>query len=925
MPKKKKGSERSFDSIPGESEGSIPGSLNSSPPPSKKGRSQAGSSKYSASGYSEAAYSESGYSEGTRKSGTTGYTGTSRTGTSRTGTSRTGASTAEYSEDEGADGYTDYEGYTETQGGTEYEEEEEEWTEEHLKILYLISKYAQAAQSKEDKEGWIRETQLLVLIYEGVVAGALDYDYAPAAVMIGKRNCWMNISQDGKDDLDDLREMKALNGLKLQSSAFQSITAYQVSLKGLEVMDALDYDARKDIDNFLYAPPPYQTELLHPEWRADEGEFVVWTGEGGFERPSTVTETEDVSYVSSPWLPQMLRKRGREHISNAHRAGESAEGGSTIADELNEVITLKHVNLLVGEWVPFGANQIVALNERLGAYDRCKGGMFSAQVDSDPTANTLATDVGLTEVEILDFEDTEYINFEAEINYPEDEGIVQVENFGIHLSKGGTTIYGMRIEAILDRGPDSISLDHLSRLLVDVHQDSSKILESLLSGYQTNLLDMVYMGFPLLRDKFNMIIAEDIEPRVTAAEYCDKEDKECELKQVIGPVLGSYDLGEEDFVIQGKVGVLVVGPNSKQFEAVLMCYLALLSNEMFVRAFFIRTFILSDELTQIRQLIMDASKDPMNIQRVRDRISLCSREIIMMQGLLGVLKESTERTELPQTSRGGAANAAVLQRLLDVFKLAEKRDDLKMRVIDLMKNVKGALQELMNLQSMTDVINKKQLEDVLKNIQGDTRVLVDAAAVAERGSKSLEVMQVVLAASMAFDLIDRFTAFNMGIDIYATGWQTWIAENLIYPPGAWFAFNMLCGVLPLCWSLLRLMAKLGEQSLGFVTIRLRINRKMNLKRWGRYLSEKDIESSDTSGAETNVVKKVMWTEDEDEEKWLGPAPAIEAMWDDSTGFLLQVAFSVDAKEKEWEDELQLRDIWQKDLDELGVFDLKGKK
>eukprot|EP01048_Picozoa_sp_COSAG05_P037371 COSAG05_NODE_17380_length_326_cov_0.810573_1_plen_70_part_01 len=70
--------------------------------------------------------------------------------------------------------------------------------------------------------------------------------------------------------------------------------------------------------------------------------------------------------------------------------------------------------------------------------------MFTAQVDEDPTANTLATEVGLTSVEILDFEGTEYINFEAEINYPEDEGIVQVENFGMHISKLGSTVYGMR-------------------------------------------------------------------------------------------------------------------------------------------------------------------------------------------------------------------------------------------------------------------------------------------------------------------------------------------------------------------------------------------------------------------------------------------------------------------------------------------------
>ena len=30
-----------------------------------------------------------------------------------------------------------------------------------------------------------------------------------------------------------------------------------------------------------------------------------------------------------------------------------------------------YVQVLVIEWVPFGANQIVALNYRLGAFDRC--------------------------------------------------------------------------------------------------------------------------------------------------------------------------------------------------------------------------------------------------------------------------------------------------------------------------------------------------------------------------------------------------------------------------------------------------------------------------------------------------------------------------------------------------------------------------
>jgi hypothetical protein len=60
---------------------------------------------------------------------------------------------------------------------------------------------------------------------------------------------------------------------------------------------------------------------------------------------------------------------------------------------------------------------------------------------------------------------------------------VQVENFGMHLSVDGTIIYGMLIEAIMDRQSDDISIDLLSRLLVDVHQDSSIIMNDLLSEY----------------------------------------------------------------------------------------------------------------------------------------------------------------------------------------------------------------------------------------------------------------------------------------------------------------------------------------------------------------------------------------------------------------------------------------------------------
>ena len=86
----------------------------------------------------------------------------------------------------------------------------------------------------------------------------------------------------------------------------------------------------------------------------------------------------------------------------------------------------RQVYCVVGEWVPFGSNQIVALNQRLGAMDRCQGGLFSAAVDEDPAGTDFEVHPGLTRVTILDYDRLRFINFEAEIHMPEVEGVIQV-------------------------------------------------------------------------------------------------------------------------------------------------------------------------------------------------------------------------------------------------------------------------------------------------------------------------------------------------------------------------------------------------------------------------------------------------------------------------------------------------------------------
>ena len=110
-----------------------------------------------------------------------------------------------------------------------------------------------------------------------------------------------------------------------------------------------------------------------------------------------------------------------------------------------------------------------------------------------------------------------------------------------------------------------------------------------------------------------------------------------------------------------------------------------------------------------------------------------SRDIILLEEILEYLNESLDGMKMPAkpTERTGAQ----LYELLDVH---GQLHDVILRCKDLMKLVHGARHELLNLQQMTDVINTKQLEDVFKNVEANTKFLVDASAAGQRSAVSLQ-------------------------------------------------------------------------------------------------------------------------------------------------------------------------------------------
>lgn len=352
------------------------------------------------------------------------------------------------------------------------------------------------------------------------------------------------------------------------------------------------------------------------------------------------------------YIPQCLRYGGRPTLSNAHRAHESGMNKDGIRDELDEVITLNSVSIIVAEYIPFGANQIVQLNNNLGSTERCQGGFISPAVDDKAAGTQLEMHPELTSVDILDYTLTNHINFEAEINFAVENDAVQIETFGVSLNAEGTCFYGLQVESVMDRIKDNLSLDHLSRLLVDVQQDSSAIVDSIISQYQRDLLQLVFLGDAENRNKVNLIIANDITPHLTAEEYMDKGEYENELKQVIGDTKAAYDISEHDTLIFGAFGLLVAGPNSRHHEPLLCAYLQFITIDLFLQSFFSRIWILNGDLQTTNSIIEGGEKDPRSLQRIRYRICKLAKDIIMLEEILSYVLEALEIIEIPPEPPG---------------------------------------------------------------------------------------------------------------------------------------------------------------------------------------------------------------------------------------------------------------------------------
>lgn len=727
-----------------------------------------------------------------------------------------------------------------------------EWSANHLRLLYLLSRFAMYPASTDDEEKWLRNLPLLVMVYEAIVQGIIDLDYSPVCTNIVKngqsRRIWMNISQDARAAIDDLREHDLIKALKTCSEDFQPSTAYQVTHTGMALLESFPSHERRKIDLFLSSTTCnkhdlissrsglvlFDNALLSITFDVDDGKFRFVRNDGSV-YISKVTEIEEVSYVSSPYLPRCLIRNDATFSSNACQAFKCKQGINAIKDELSFAIVLENVHVMVGEWIPFGPNQIVSLNDRLGSLERCQGGLFTSELDEAPTSTCLHIHPGLTKIAVIDFEFDCFTNFEADIHMPHEEGIVQIESFGMHVNGDGTIIYGMYIDAIQDRPADFICVDHLSRLLVDIDLDSSKILNDLLSPHQRSLMDMLFMSDARSRNKFSLLTASGISPKLSAREYLDRGEKENELKQVLGEIHAVYDLSDDDKILIGREGMLLIGPNANQHEPLIVAHIALLSRELFIRFFFKRTFILGDILNRARSYMINFERNPEGLESMRKKINQCSHDLVLLEEILQLLRDSMHNFQLPPYPDEESG-----QLLYTQLQLRKTLTDLEIRCKDLAKLLRGFRAKLKQVQSQNGTTAKIILESIMLGVERNVGVLAESDRSNERWRDSaFDLLLLLFAALLAFDIIDRITDGSLlgtdGGHLLSMQWANdMLVRRIMARPVMWFCVDMIW-MLFIAGCLIAIVRFMTYHRSRLQSVNVKVYRRVNIEALENFL------------------------------------------------------------------------------------------
>ncbi|MBN2150153.1 MAG: hypothetical protein JW839_01780 [Candidatus Lokiarchaeota archaeon] len=188
-------------------------------------------------------------------------------------------------------------------------------TDDHKALYYIISRFSSPSREAQKVDIWLKELPLRVFVFEGIVDKIfVHYDYSPASVELPDGRRYLNISQEAEDDIADLRELGVISCLKLSTTTYITVNAYRVNQH--EPPFAIPEGTKAAIDKLVRCPSCgtlLDTDLV-PDPDDEENLILIHCKKEGcdFKRYSAITKIEDVSYETSPYLPDIPFYKGQD-------------------------------------------------------------------------------------------------------------------------------------------------------------------------------------------------------------------------------------------------------------------------------------------------------------------------------------------------------------------------------------------------------------------------------------------------------------------------------------------------------------------------------------------------------------------------------------------------------------------------------------
>ena len=161
-----------------------------------------------------------------------------------------------------------------------------------------------------EERTWIKELPLWAVIYYQIVKGTYEtYDYAPTSIQFfGRSSFTVNLSYEGVDDIEDLRELEIIDKIRLSTSQHGFVTAYRITDYGNKLLVLIPKGVKDEVHNLFYCEhcKTHLNFLMNigdePEIKIDCPECDVSDFELAF------LESEDVSYISEPYFLRISKK-----------------------------------------------------------------------------------------------------------------------------------------------------------------------------------------------------------------------------------------------------------------------------------------------------------------------------------------------------------------------------------------------------------------------------------------------------------------------------------------------------------------------------------------------------------------------------------------------------------------------------------------